>query len=375
MDIATCCDLSLRQLDSLSDGLNEQLQSAGEVLSGLGDIRPPANHPANFVLPVLYGGLSASIASSDAVNKFLEEIHDMASKKTKPKTVIEKIVRFLFGHSGDNIDQFDPGDGDIRFINRMKSVRDDGSLAWGGQNAECMAHRIFWGHDIFSISGDNPFTLLCSQYGLVKGIAQVFRHLLGDTFSRAGLPLPFHSFFDYVNDKERMANKLLDFAKSTASDASGDLSGYDAFNQMFTIRAADVGTTALTSAVCGVHNMIMNRGDEAAATQVRAIAYSTQFFGKAAIGAVKTGGVPFISWPTAIMATKEIFNLYRVNYREIAALERVTAALGSKTEEMEAIVFASGASLVSYPDAFGYIRELRKIEARMNAMIDFFEEP
>jgi hypothetical protein len=375
MHIATCCDLSLRQLDSLSGGLDEQLRSVGEVLSGLGDISPPANHPANFVLPVLYGGLSAGISASDAVNKLLEEIHGMASKKNDPKTVIEKIVRFLFGHSGDNIDKFDPGDGDSRFINRMKTVLDDGSSAWAGQNAECMAHRLFWGHDIFSVSGDNPFFLLCSQYGLVKGITQVFRHLLGDTFSRAGLPLPFHSYFDYVNDKGKMANKLLDFAKSTAADASGDLSGYDAFNQMFTIRAADVGTTALTSAVCALHNMIMNRGDEAAATQVRAIAYSTQFFGKAAIGAIKTGGVPFISWPTAMMATKEIFNLYRVNYREIAALEKITASLGPKTDELEAVVFASGTSLVSHPNAFGYIRELKQFETRMGSMVDFFEEP
>ncbi|NFV79010.1 hypothetical protein [Magnetospirillum aberrantis] len=375
MDITTCCDLSLRQLDGLSNGLNEEVHSIGRVLSELGNVQAPANHPANFVLPVLYGGLSASIAASDTVNKFLNEIHKTASKTTEPKTVFEKMIRFLFGHSGDNIDKFDLGDGDPRFINRMKIVSDDGSWEWAGQNAEGLAHRLFWGHDIFSMSGDNPFALLCDQYGLLKGIVQVFRHLLGDTFSKAGLPIPFHSYFDYIKDGGRMGNRLLDFAKSTAADASGDLTGYDAFNQMFTVRAADIGTTALTSAACGVHNMIMNRNDEAAATQVRAIAYSSQFFGKAAIGAIQTGGVPFISWPTALMAVKEIFNLYRVSYKEIATLERITSSLAPETDRLEAMVFASGASLVSHPDAFGYIRELRQIESRMDTMVDFFEEP
>ncbi len=374
MQIATCCDISLRQIDTLSNGLNEEIDAIGQVLSGIAKAQPPASHPANFVLPVLYGGLSAGFASSDFVNDFLNEIHKMASKTTEPKSVFETMIRSLFGHSGDHIDQFDPGDGDSRFINRMKTVLEDGSSIWAGQNAECLAHRLFWGHDIFSMSGDNPFHLLCKQYGLLKGITQVFRHLLGDTFSKAGLPIPFHSYFDYVKDSGRMGNRLLDFAKSTAAEASGDLTGYEAFNQMFTIRAADIGTTALNSVACGVHNMIINRNDEAAATQVRAIAYSSQFFSKAAIGAIRSGGVPFISWPTALMAAKEIFNMYQVSYREISALERITAELVPKTDRLETMVFASGTSLVSYSNACGYIKELKHSEACMDAMVDFFEE-
>jgi hypothetical protein len=329
-----------------------QLAPVERTLGGLEKIAPPSNDPLNFILPVLYGAAGAAISASEDVKDFLNKIHTIASSKDGSKSTIKRIIRFLMGHQGDNIDQINN-----TFINRA------------GKNALFGVHRLMWGHDIFSIGPDNPFALMIRQEGSVfRGIAQVFRHLTADTFSNQGLPIPFHSYFDYVNEGGALGNRLLDIAEANSNGAPIG----QAFGNLFTIKAADVGATGLTLALCAVHNRVMNRHDEAAAVQVKAIAYATQFFGKAAIGVVKTG-VPFISWPTAVATVKEIYSLYRLSYKEIAALENVTKQISIENAELEATVFASGAAIVSHADASGYMGELSDFESRVLSLEQSFE--
>jgi len=354
-DLALACELSIRQLDELRDGFAEQTSAVGKALSGLGHVSPPSNDPRNFILPVIYGGAGAAISASDAVKEFMNRIHEIASSGGEPKSTFERVVRFLLGHKDDAIDAVNG-----EYVDRA------GNAAWFG------VHRLMYGHDIFSLGPDNPFALLIKQEGsILRGIAQVFRHLVADTFSNQGLPIPFHSFFDYAKDNGKLGNTLLDLAKAATNGGDGS-EIVQAFGNLFTIKAADIGATGLTSALCAVHNHVMNKGDEAAASQVRAIAYSSQFFGKAAIGVVKTG-VPFISWPTAVMTVKEMYSLYRLNYRDIAALEQATERLCLENARLEAEVFESGRGLVSHPGARGYLKELKDFDARMHSLEEFFD--
>ncbi len=354
-NLACACELSIRQLDALRGGFAEQLSVVERALSSLGQVSPPSNDPRNFILPAIYGGAGALISSSEAVKKFLNDIHQIAQTDDKPKNAFERIVRFLLGHKGDLLDKVDG-----EYIDRA------GNPLWPG------AHRLMWGHDIFSLGPDNPFVLLMRQRGsILGGIAQVFRHLVADTFSNQGLPIPFHSFFDYVGDNGKLGNTLWDVARAATNGGNAaDIT--EAFGNLFTIKFADIATTGLTSALCAIHNHALNKDDEAAASQVRAIAYSSQFFGKAAIGVLKTG-VPFISWPTAFMVVKEIYSLYRLNYRDIAVLEQATERLCLENARLEAEVFASGRDLVSHPGGAGYLTELRDFDARMYSLEGLFD--
>ena len=355
-DLAFACELSIRQLDDLYVSFGEQLEPIERTLSGLGKISPPSNDPRNFVLPVIYGATGAAISASGTVKEFLNKIHTVASTDKAPKDAFEGIIKLLMGHKDDAIDTIN-GD----FLDRSGKIN-----KWKG------VHRLLWGHDIFSTGPDNPFVLMIKQKGnVIGGIAQTFRHLLADTFSNQGLPIPFHSFFDYTDDAGKLGNRLLDIAKSATN--GGDATEIvKAFGNLFTIKAADIGATGLTWALCSAHNRVMAKDDEAAATQVKAIAYATQFFGKAAIGVVNTG-VPFISWPTAVMTIKEIYSLYRLNYKDIAALERVTNQICIENAKLEARVFAMGRNLVSHAAASGYAGELASFDSRMHSLEDFFD--
>ncbi|WP_114393536.1 hypothetical protein [Oleisolibacter albus] len=354
-DVARACQLSLCQLDDVQSRFGKQITPVERTLGSLGKISPPSNDPRNFILPVLYGATGAAISASDAVKEFSKKIHDIASSGKAPKTAFEHIIKLLMGHKDDAIDAVNG-----EYINRA------------GERVSFGIHRLMWGHDIFSIGPDNPFALLIKQEGSIfGGIAQVFRHLVGDTFSKQGLPIPFHSFFDYVQDNGKLGNRLWDIAKSSTNGGDG-AEIVQAFGNLFTIKAADIGATGLTSMLCAAHNRVMNRDDEAAANQVRVIAYSSQFFGKATIGVMKTG-VPFISWPTAVMTIKEMYSLYRINYRDIAELEKVTKRIYDENARLEAEVFASGRDLVSHARASGYVLELTEFDSRMRSLEDFFD--
>lgn len=351
MSMRQACEQSIAQLEEMSRRCAHELEAIDAFLQTIDTISSPANNPLNYVLPVIYGGLGATIASSEGVNRFVNDIHDRQAKSGG-------VIGALLGHDGDNIDTMPGADGARYFINRA------------GGTAEIGAHRLLWGHDVFSTAADNPIAVLTRQHGALRGVLRVFQHLTADTFSKQGLPIPFHSHFDTVSEGA-LNNRLLDFAQNAATDSDG-LSKYQAFNNLFTIKFADVATTGLSLALCAAHNHVLNREDEVARTQVKVLALSSQFFARAVYGFVQTG-VPFISWPTAVMVIKEMVALYRKSWGEIHRLEAITQQLLAENIALEHSVFADGKSLPSHKNAAGYIKEFHSFNARMNDHTDFFE--
>lgn len=344
---------SLEELDRLQHAIG---QVEGRVLSmdnlDVGIIESNMS-AADVVLALFYGVLGAVVASSDQLRGFLEHVHDDASVK-HPKTTLGKLLH----HFRDDIDTVTSGNGGRIFMNR------------DGVQMGPRFHRVMRGHDPFSARSDNPFFVLTQQHGLLKGIMQVFRHLVGDTFSKQGLVIPFHSFFDYTKDG-KLSNWLVTLTEKVSKQ--GDVHAGSAFNRLFSIHMQDILSQGLTWGLCTAHIKVAGIKDEVRASQIRLTAYGASFFTHATIGMARQGGVPYINWPTFGMMMKELYVLFRLNYKEIKKLEQLTSRIIQANAKLERQVLATGAALPSYSDGRGYADELRGQERRFHDLIDFME--
>ena len=207
-------------------------------------------------------------------------------------------------------------------------------------------HRIFWGHDIFSISADNPIWLSIRQYGPAKGIWRAVRHLIADTCSKQGLPLPFHSWFDYMavgKGDGKVGNRLLDFCQQYSQAVLGRKQGggnNEVFNHLFSIHMQDVLSSGLVAASIKAYQTARGISDEDRLIQIRIIAYAVNFYGSAVIGAVQKG-IPFINYPCFAALAKNVVQLIHVSNQDIQRLlcetERI-ALTGSALERREQAV-------------------------------------
>lgn len=309
-------------------------------------------HPSTLTVPdlmtaLLVGTVGGLMASSEAVRKYCDAVHQDSSKSS-PSSRLGK----LLSHKGDNIDQFPLADGLKKFITR--------------EGAQCSPrfHRIMFGHDPFSTSGDNPFVLLTNQHGLAKGTVQTFRHLFADTFSKQGLPLPFHSYLDYSTESG-LNNYLAKWATEISNGTS--LSPPEAFGQLFGIRAQDATATVATVLFAKAYFTLMGITDEIRRCQFKLIAYSTTFV-TGSLRVYARTGVPGINWPCVPLLLKEIWSFFRLNYRDIHELEKMTSELVARNVSVEAVVFDTGKDLPSLPSGMGYCTELSRGEANFRRL-------
>ena len=86
-------------------------------------------------------------------------------------------------------------------------------------------HRLLFGHDVLATGKGlipfNPFTLMFEQQGLA-GVLQAARHLIADTMSKQGLPVPGSSFFDIDREDGNPWNKIIDWAQVLSLECCGD---------------------------------------------------------------------------------------------------------------------------------------------------------
>ncbi|WP_316569272.1 hypothetical protein [Neobacillus sp. YIM B06451] len=354
-------DISLQKsLDDLNmlQGNLEQLQLQIEDIKKMPKKLLDTKLQITDILFVLMAGVTGGIfSSSDKLDKFLDKIHESSSKK-------DSFAGKLFHHVGDYIDR---PNGD-KFLTR------------GGTNPEVPFHRVLFGHDVFSIRSDNPFLVTADQYGLLKGVTQAVRHLIADTFSKQGLPLPGHSFFDFTKDNGGTGNYLIELTKKITKDAKlanpgGEVIKHgEAFNHLFTLRMQDLASHGITWGLCQSYFKACNIKDKIRKSQIKILAYFISFVTNFFVGMKKTGGIPYINWPTLVLLVKEIASFYHLNWMEIRELEQITVKLVSENKQIEAMVYETGSSLVSYESGIDYILEIEK-QAKIYAnLVDFFEE-
>lgn len=383
----TSYDQGLVQLQQLNTRL-ESINFDYEREMSLAVANCPSNLDAyDLVYSITIGILGSILDTNEKVASFLDEVHQLASmEKVESDNKFKELLAKLLHHQGDWMDKVPTdkvnkaGKNLKSYVSRYAEQVSDG--VWSSEGATITGpHRIFWGHDIFSIKGDNPFALLIQEYGVGKGILQAIRHLVADTCSHQGLVLPGSSFFDYIevsvddagNTTKKARNKLLDFCQQYSSEALGQKqAGFDneVFNHLFSIHMQDVLSTGLVAAAISAYSKGRKITDETRKVQMRVIGYMGVAFGSAIIGAAKYG-IPYINWPAFFALAKNTMQMIHITNKEVQTIMIETERLLSEGQALRVREQNLHNELVA--DLHGTLI-CKKTNAGRNALIDFLGE-
>ena len=286
----------------------------------------------------IIGGL---IASAEGIKKYLQKIHDIANTQDNKGDFLQKTLGKIFYHGGDDIDSLINGE----FIKRDGSISGD-------------LHRLYYGHDILSIKKDNPFYLSIKQYGIIKGILQTFRHLIADTFSKTGLPLPGSSYFDYNTD-QGLKNLFHVLAIEIKRDSSTTLSHQEVYGELFSLKMQHILSQGLTWALITVYINLKNIESETKKSELKLIGYTSNFLTGMVVNYAKYK-IPLFNWPTFALMIKEFVKLLKLTKQEIEKLTTITDEIVAKNLEIEKEVFTKGKNLISYEKPECYFEEIEK---------------
>lgn len=298
----------------------------------------------DFVAASVLAIASTVLGTSEKFAQWLNGVHDAASRAGSNADLVQSALGKLFAHKGDAID-------------KMTVRGDDGTETYR------LFHRLLFGHDPLSTFGlgdesaipDNPIVLMFLEEGEngkrrgMRGALQAVRHLIGDTFSKQGLPIPGSSHLDTVrmtDHGERPWNYLIDISQQLSTESTGNKKMAEPlYEHLFTVRAQDMAGGAL---VCGATNIYLkarNIEDAVRKAQVRLLSYSMAFYLEAITGAVKQNGVPYINAPLGAAMAKAMGDLliqsnletYRLG-KETKRLEIETQRLLSEQATLDALV-------------------------------------
>lgn len=272
----------------------------------------------DYYFALFAGMLGAAVSTNRALEKYFELIHDTADGSIKKK-------RNRLRKQGKEMPECDKFQSFLARVLKHKNQAMDhvaGSTSFSkGMRGEF--HRLIWGHDILRIGADNPFVLMIKQQGL-SGVFSALRHLIADTMSSQGLPLPGTSFFSYEKDGHPH-NALIDVCDKLVVDKG--IPGHEVYAHIFTLRATDIAGGALAEALTGLYFTVQGIEDEMRRAQIRFITYAVHFFAEATTGAVRQKGIPYINIPAYTKMLAAFLRLYRLNAAETRALSARTDAL------------------------------------------------
>lgn len=308
-------------LQKIENSIYEQLQ----VLPSLSetDIENTEKSSAtldawDYCYAIAIGLAGVFIATNEAFAQYLDQIHKAASGSSGEYDRFQSFLGDALHHQGDNIDAID-----MPFKNR------------NGGNAYCIFHRLLWGHDILSNKGDNPFQLMFNQKSL-SGVLQAVRHLIADTASKQGIPIPGSSYLDVVDDNNKTSNYLIKIAQQLSEESVGTKSNaQEIYSHMMTIRAQDISSGIVVKLITELYFRIRKIKDNIRRSEIRLIAYTVNFLGEAVIGCFRQNGVPYINIPLAVAMTTSFAQFCYYNKEEIKKISLKTKTLHDKTEFLE----------------------------------------
>lgn len=254
---------------------------------------------------IIIGFAGAALTTSEKISAFLDDIHTDASL-VNPKTFMGKLLH----HSGDVIDR----------------------VARGGKGFATYLHRLYGGHDILSFGhGDNPFVLLCRQYGIPKGILQALRHLVADTFSKNGGVLPGSSFLDFTKDDGSVGNLLDEWAK--AMSKSKGFNPQTVYAQLFSIHFQNFGSIGVVDMLLKAYER--KRFSKVAKSQLRIIALLTMSVVAVAIGMDKHNMIPKVNIPAVAALVFEVGHLLFLDSYDVRQAEARQDSLDARLALLE----------------------------------------
>lgn len=293
----------------------------------------------DYCFSIAIGLVSPLISTNEELQDYLKEIHNAASEATGDYDFFQTLLGNLLHHKGDPIDQIDK-----KFIKRDKN------------NAYVMFHRLLWGHDIFSVSEDNPFYLMVKKQGL-SGIIQALQHLLADTTSKQGLPIPGSSYLDFVDENGNLSNYLIEISQQLSIETTGcKRAAQEIYSHMLTVRASDIIGAGSNTILNNAYLKIRRITDNIRIQQFRLISYSVSFWIQAIIGAGRMG-VPYCNVPVGIAMLRSFDSLYRSSLNRTRTLVKKGKHLKKKTDHLSVIAEDDFSDQSSYPDSAGYYEE------------------
>lgn len=311
----------------------------------------------DYCYAIAIGLAGVFISTNEVFGKYLEGIHEAASDNSGAYGKYQAFLGKILHHEGDYIDAIE-----LPFKNR------------NGGNAYCLFHRLLWGHDIFSNKGDNPFSLMFQQKGM-RGILQAMRHLLADTCSRQGLPLPGSSYLDYVDENNKTSNYLINVAQTLSEESTGNkTSAQKIYSHIMTFRAQDVTAGVVVKLVSELYFTVRKITDSIRKTEIQLIAYAVNFLGEAVIGCIKQKGVPYINVPLGTAMGVSFIKFCYLNEKDIRRLTKQTEDLHAKVEELIAEDEQTDGMLPAYNTADEMLTAADAAEANVNELLDIFGE-
>lgn len=315
----------------------------------------------DYCYAILIGLAGAFISSNKEFGEYLKDIHAAASGTSGDYDFFQKIAGKLFSHKGDYIDYIDAPP----FKNR------------NGGNAYGLFHRLLWGHDILNLGENNPFRLMYKQKGAI-GLLQAVRHLIADTCSKQGLPMPGSSFFDYTfeeNGKEKTSNYLIKVSQQLSEDAFGlKNKGQEIYSHLFTIRAQDISGGAVVKTFSAIYLKARKIEDKIRKEEIKLIAYAVNFFAEAIIGTVKQNGVPYVNIPVGTAMAISFGRFCYFNYKDLKLINAETERLIKNSDELLEESKFVDEFLPQLDIAEEYMDEVDRSNENVSRLITFFGE-
>jgi hypothetical protein len=309
----------------------------------------------DYCYALAIGLAGAVISTNEALAQYLDEIHKAASGAGGEFDVFQAFLGSLLHHEGDYIDMIERP-----FKNRK------------GGNAYCIFHRLLWGHDILSIDNDNPFALMYKQQG-IRGILQAVRHLLADTTSKQGLPLPGSSFLDVYSEDNKTSNYLIQIAQQLSNETfDNKLMAQELYSHMMTIRAQDVSAGVVVKLMSELYFRARKHTDKIRCTEIRLIAYTVNFLGEAIIGCVRQNGVPYINVPLGTAMVTAFGSFCVVNARDIRRLTKETETVHTQAEDLIRHDHEADSFLLRQSQAIEVLHALDQADRNADTLLDYF---
>ena len=268
------------------------------------------------------GLVGVFISTNADIEKWLASVHDAASGKKGEYNVIQQMLGSLLFHQGDALDVFKSG---------------EGFVARNGEKAYVMFHRLLFGHDVLATGKGlmpfNPFALMFEQQGLA-GVLQAARHLIADTMSKQGLPVPGSSYFDIDREDGKPWNKIIDWVQELSIESCGDKKlQQDIYSHMFTMRAQDIAAGGLVAVLDNAYCLARRIDDPIRKAQIELVSTSVAFFGQAAAGASRQNGVPYINNAMVPQLAKAYAGLFASSMKRTYQLRENTKELCNSADE------------------------------------------
>ena len=242
----------------------------------------------------MFGACGSFITNSEKLKEFLRLFHDESSEANKFQKKIQKFLQ----HPNNPIDYDENG----KFINR------------NGGTAKFGFHRLFYGHDILSFKGDNPFQLYAKKFGFLKGIEKAIKHLFADTCSRQGLPLPGSSLFD-IKSGDDFTNLMYEFSKKVGKGSSSK--AQSAFQHLFTYHFQDSLGSRSSEILSDIYLKVRGFETGKAKSIFKIITNISEFIINAITGLVKTAGMtPKINWRNVIGLIYQLSKFLGIKIKE-----------------------------------------------------------